>query len=63
MDYMTLQTIIEDLDRVLTLRQVSELRTKYEALAEAIEEEMEALAEAIEEEMSAEFELEMDDGA
>ena len=52
MDYMTLQTIIEDLDRVLTLRQVSELRTKYEALAEAIEEEM-----------SAEFELEMDDGA
>jgi hypothetical protein len=52
MDYMTLQTIIDDLDRVLTLRQVSELRTKYEALAEAIEEEM-----------SAEFELEMDDGA
>ncbi len=50
MDYMTLRDVIEDLDRVLTLRQVSELRAKYEALAEAIEEDM-----------ASEFELEMDD--
>ena len=52
MDYLTLQTVIEDLDRVLSLRGVSELRAKYETMAEAVEEEM-----------SAEFELEMDDGA
>ena len=52
MDYMTLQNVIQDLDRVLSLRQVSELRSKYEALAEAIEEDM-----------ASEFELEMDDGA
>ena len=52
MDYLTLQTVIEDLDRVLSLRGVSELRAKYEAMAEAVEEEM-----------AAEFEFEMDDGA
>ncbi len=52
MDYMTLQEVIQDLDRVLSLRQVSELRAKYETIAEAIETDM-----------AAEFELEMDDGA
>jgi len=40
MDYQTLQTVIEDLDRVLSLRGVSELRAKYEALAEAVEADM-----------------------
>ena len=47
-----MQTVIDDLDRVLSLRGVDELRAKYEALADAIEEEM-----------AAEFGLEMDDGA
>ena len=40
MDYQTLQTVIEDLDRVLSLRGVSELRAKYEAMAEAVEADM-----------------------
>ena len=40
MDFMTLQEVIKDLDRVLSLRQVSELRAKYEALAESIEDDM-----------------------
>jgi hypothetical protein len=40
MDYQTLQTVIEDLDRVLSLRGVNELRAKYEAMAEAVEADM-----------------------
>ena len=67
MDYQTLQTVIEDLDRVLSLRGVSELRATYEAMAEAVEADMaREFGQDIDwenEEVKDLFELEMDDGA
>ena len=52
MDYLTLQTVINDLAAIKSIEGAHRLIEKYEAMADAIEAEM-----------AAEFELEMDDGA